>query len=238
EKRLRQGQIHQASKLASIGELVDSVAHEINTPIGIISAQVDAMLLQAKKHANADILNIIKDQTRRIANYTRSLLRFSRRMKFHPEPTDLIDMTEECLKLLGHRLRANKIAIKKIWPEHLHPVKIDRNQMQQVLLNLLNNAIDELNDNGEICIRIETNKCENGTSGTNIVVSDNGSGIKADNLSKIFDPFFSTKPPDKGTGLGLAISQAIVKCHGGWIRAECEEGEGACFTVFIPDSEP
>ncbi|MFQ5864055.1 MAG: ATP-binding protein [bacterium] len=234
EKRLLQEQIHQAAKLASIGELVDSVAHEINTPIGIVSAQVDAMLLRAKNLPYADVLDIIKDQTRRIGNYTKSLLRFSRRMKFQPEPTDLIDMTEECLTLLGHQFRANKIEIKRNWPTNLPPVIIDRNQMQQVLLNLLNNAVDALKGKGEICIAIHPTNGDNGLSGVKIMVADTGPGIRSEYLSKIFDPFFSTKPPDKGTGLGLAISRAIVQHHGGWIRADSEEGKGACFTVFIP----
>ncbi|MFQ6113002.1 MAG: ATP-binding protein [bacterium] len=234
EKRVLQEQISQASKLASIGELVDSVAHEINTPVGIISAHVDAMLLDAKNRPNADILDIVKDQTRRIANYTRSLLRFSRAMKFQPKPTDLVDMTEECLRLIGHRFRANKIEVRQKWPKNLPSVMVDRNQMQQLLINLLNNAVDALNGQGEICIAAETTNGENGDAGVKISVSDNGPGINPENMSKIFDPFFTTKPPEKGTGLGLTISQAIAKRHGGWIRAGGEEGKGACFTVFIP----
>jgi signal transduction histidine kinase len=234
EKRVLQEQIYQASKLASIGELVDSVAHEINTPVGIISAQVDAMLLDAKNQPTVDILNIIKDQTCRIANYTKSLLRFSRRMKFQPKSTDLIDMTEECLRLVEPRLRANRINVKKKWPKNLPPVMMDRNQMQQVLLNLLNNSVDALNDEGEISVTIETINGENGNAGVKIIVADNGHGINPESMSKIFDPFFTTKPSDKGTGLGLAISQAIVKRHGGWIKAESEEGKGAIFIMFIP----
>jgi signal transduction histidine kinase/type II secretory pathway pseudopilin PulG len=234
EKRLLQEQIHQSTKLASIGELVDSVAHEVNTPVGIISAQVDALMLHKKNLPYADTLKIIQGQTHRIANYTKSLLRFSRRRPFQPESTDLVDMTEECLTLLGHRVRANKIKVKKVWPKNLPPVMVDRNQMQQVLLNLLNNALDALNGQGEIGIMINKTDSENGVPGIEIIVSDNGPGIKPEDLSRIFDPFFSTKPPGKGTGLGLVIAQAIVKRHGGCIRAESKEGNGACFTVFIP----
>jgi signal transduction histidine kinase len=234
EKRLLQEQIDQAAKLASIGELVDSVAHEVNTPVGIISAQVDAIILQAKKISNNEELQIIKDQTRRIANYTHSLLRFSRSRRYQPEATDLVDMMEECLTLLGHRFRASGTGIKKIWAKNLPPVRVDRNQMQQVLLNLLNNAVDALNGHGEIYLEMRAEKSEKKISGVEILVSDNGPGIKQENLPRIFDPFFSTKPPNKGTGLGLAISQAIVKRHGGWIHADSVEGNGACFTVFIP----
>lgn len=234
EKRRLQEQIAQAAKLASIGELVDSVAHEVNTPVGIISAQVDAIILQAEKMSNGEGLQVIKDQTRRIANYTHSLLRFSRSGQYQPEATDLIDMIEECLTLLGHRFRASGTGIKKIWAKNLPPVLVDRNQMQQVLLNLLNNAFDALNGHGEICLEVRVEKSEKEISGVEILVSDNGQGIKQENLPRIFNPFFTTKPPDKGTGLGLAISQAIVKRHGGWLHADSVEGNGACFTIFIP----
>ncbi|NIR52421.1 hypothetical protein GWO43_05565 [candidate division KSB1 bacterium] len=234
QRRVLQGQVHQASKLASIGELVDSVAHEINTPVGIISAQVDAMLLAAKDTPNSDVLRIIKDQTRRIAGYTRSLLHFSRRMKFQPKPENLVDITEECLKLLGYRLRADRIRVRKNWPQSLPEVKVDRNQMQQVLMNLLNNAVDAVNDEGEIRISFETMDGETDQAGVRMVVSDTGPGIPPQNLSRIFDPFFTTKPADKGTGLGLAISQAIVKRHGGSITAENHRDGGASFIVFIP----
>ncbi len=234
QRRVLQGQVHQASKLASIGELVDSVAHEINTPVGIISAQVDAMLLAAKDTANSDVLRIIKDQTRRIAGYTRSLLRFSRRMKFQPKHENLVDITEECLKLLGYRLRADRIRVQKNWPQNLPDVKVDRNQMQQVLMNLLNNAVDAVGEEGEIRISIQATNGETEQSGVKMLVSDTGPGIHPRDLSKIFDPFFTTKPADKGTGLGLAISQAIVKRHGGSITAENNQHGGASFIVFIP----
>ncbi|MFQ5639486.1 MAG: ATP-binding protein [bacterium] len=234
EKRLLQEQIDQAAKLASIGELVDSVAHEVNTPVGIISAQVDAIILQAKEMSNGEGLQVIKEQTRRIANYTHSLLRFSRRRQFQLEATNLSAMTEESLTLLGHRIRSSGLEIEKIWPKNLPAVMADRNQLQQVLLNLFNNAFDALDGQGKICVEIRTEKSEKEISGVKILVSDNGPGIKHENLPRIFDPFFSTKPPDEGTGLGLAISQAIVKRHGGWIHADSVEGKGACFTVFIP----
>ncbi len=234
EKQLLQEQIYNSAKLASIGELVESVVHEINTPITIISAQINALLLEAKKLPYKDVVNIVNDQVRRIGNYTKSLMRFSRSMKFYPEPNDMIEMTEECLFLLGHRFRANNIELNKIWSKDLPKVQVDRDQMQQVILNLLNNAVDAVNGNGEICIKIQSHNSDSTTSGIELAISDNGHGINSESLLKVFDPFFSTKSPDKGTGLGLAISHAIIERHGGRIKVESKEGNGACFIVFIP----
>ncbi len=155
-------------------------------------------------------------------------------MKFQPKPENLVDITEECLKLLGYRLRADRIRVRKNWPQSLPEVKVDRNQMQQVLMNLLNNAVDAVNDEGEIRISFETMDGETDQAGVRMVVSDTGPGIPPQNLSRIFDPFFTTKPADKGTGLGLAISQAIVKRHGGSITAENNQDRGASFIIFIP----
>ncbi len=233
EKRALESQVSQAAKLASIGELVDSVAHEINTPVSIIAANVDAVLLRPDHTPDPEIWQIIRDQTRRIANYTRSLLRFSRRMAFKPAPTDLVEMTEECLKLLGHRFRAGKISVVKEWAANLPHVEVDRNQLQQVMLNLLNNAADAMNGKGELRIGVQAVDC-NGVAGVQLMVADTGQGISAEHLDKIFEPFFTTKPSDKGTGLGLAISHAIVKRHGGQILVESPGGQGAKFLVFIP----
>ncbi len=237
EKRLLEGQVYHAAKLASIGELVDSVAHEINTPVGIISAQIDGLLLEKQSLPFAEILQIIRGQTRRIGVYTKSLLRFSRRMAFQPRPTNLNEVLEECLVLLGHRFRAKHVNIEKKWAQNGRHITVDRNQVEQVVLNLLNNAVDAVNQDGRVTVSMEyTEEPEDGV-GIQIIIEDDGPGIKTDDLERIFEPFFSTKPLDKGTGLGLSISRAIVQRHGGWIKARDRHGAGASFTVFLPDRE-
>lgn len=235
QKRIHQSQIDHAAKLASIGELVDIVAHEVNTPLGIISANVDTILVKDQTTPHSEKLHTIKEQTYRIADYTKSLLRFSKRMNFNPKKLDIIEVAEECLQMIDHRFRTNHIKIKKDWPLPLPLLKLDRNQIQQVFLNLLNNAADALNGPGEICVSINYDQSKT-HSGIYIRITDNGPGIKTEHLPRLFDPFFSTKPGDKGTGLGLYISDSIIKRHNGSIKVTSKEGERTCFTIFIPET--
>lgn len=234
-------QLNQASKLASIGELVDTVAHEINTPSGIIAAQADALLLQMKQtNLYSEEINVIKEQTRRISKYIRSLLGYSKRVTFHAQPTQLIDLIDECVYLLGHRFRAQKISIKKNYLNNLPKLWLDRGQMEQVFINLFNNAVDSIEGQGEIKIKvkiIDVNAVFNESSyfkGVMIEIIDNGKGIEQENLSKIFEPFFSTKRPKESTGLGLYITKAIIKRHRGKIEVESKIGIGTTFRIFLP----
>jgi len=236
-----QEQLNQASKMASIGELVDTVAHEINTPTGIIAAHADALIIK-NDHSDeiADVLNIIKKQTRRISEYTRSILNYSQSIPYYPELIDMEALINECVFLLDHRFRAKKITvIKNIESEH-KKVVADRMQMEQVLINLLNNAVAAIEIHGEITISLRkifsnsTPEGENDEKKILISIEDNGIGISDDHLQKIFNPFFSTKSKTEGTGLGLAITNAIIKRHKGKIEVTSKEGRGTTFNIFLP----
>ncbi|HSD63635.1 MAG TPA: ATP-binding protein, partial [Ignavibacteriaceae bacterium] len=236
-------QLNQASKLASIGELVDSVAHEINTPAGIIAAHADALLLEDDKNESIkEELNIIRNQTRRIADYTRTLLTYSRLMPFRPEAIRVKDLIEECIYLIGHRLKANKIQLEKNYDLSLPLLFTDKRQIEQVVINILNNAIDALPGGGKIKIKTSKNDImlhlpgSKKISGVNISIEDNGAGIKEENLSKIFNPFFSTKLDAQGTGLGLSISRTIIQRLRGKLDVESEEGKYTRFTITLPYS--
>lgn len=221
--------------MASIGELIDSVAHEINTPTSIISVHLDALKYELTESGqNYEEIRIIKEQTRRIGNYIRTLLNYSRRMPFHPEPVQISQLIDECLYLLGHRFRAQKISIEKDFPETLPPITLDYRQMEQVFINLLNNAVDAIRDSGKIRIQIAADTAPDGISGLTIKISDNGEGIQPENLSKIFKPFFSTKLPSNGTGLGLSISKAIIQRHHGKISVRSQIARGTTFQLFLP----
>jgi signal transduction histidine kinase len=236
-----QEQLNHSSKLASIGELVDSVAHEINTPLGIISAHADSILLQEiKSGVYKEELEIIKRQTKRVNDYTKSLLNFSKRIAFNPEEIDIIDLINESIYLIEPRLREKKIEVEKEFPENIIKVKGDRTQLEQVMVNILNNAIDSLKANGKIIIDIsELNVLHKGiqedqlTESVVIRVTDNGAGIPKENLEKIFDPFYSTKEKN-GTGLGLSITKSIIQRHKGKIEVKSEIGKGTIFTLTIP----
>lgn len=227
-------QICHAAKMASIGELVDTVAHEINTPTSIIATQADAFLLnQMGADTRAEEVCIIKEQTRRISNYTRSLLNYSQRMPFQQEPTDLSKLFGECLYLLGHRFRAHKIIITTNFADNLLRPLVDYRQIEQVFINLLNNAIDAIDGPGEIKINI-CQKREKSEKGIEITISDNGKGISEESLPHIFKPFYTTKPPSKGTGLGLSISKAIIQRHQGKISVSSTIDQGTTFCIFLP----
>jgi signal transduction histidine kinase len=236
-----QEQLNQASKMASIGELVDTVAHELNTPAGIIAAHADAILL--KNDPSAEItepLNVIKRQTRRISDYTRRLLNYSQSMPFYPEPTDLETLINECVFLLNHRFRAKNLSVTKNIELRQTKVFVDRRQMEQVLINLLNNSVDAVELRGEIIISLK--KIGDGSFSTEdqkkekilISIEDNGTGIPQDHLEKIFNPFFSTKSKINGTGLGLTITKAIIARHKGKIEVVSNPGEGTIFNIFLP----
>jgi signal transduction histidine kinase len=235
-------QLNQASKLASIGELVDSVAHEINTPAGIIAAQADALILQPKtENTSSEELRIIKHQIHRISQYTRSLLNFSKRMPHQPIHIRLDELLNECLYLLDHRFREQKVSIIKNYPENLPALLIDRLQVEQVFINLFNNSVDALESNGKIEINVwkinQPASVQTDDKSLNWIVTeikDNGIGIPSDKLDQIFEPFFSTKLLTKGTGLGLYISKAIIQRHRGKIEVSSVVGEGTTFRIFLP----
>ncbi len=233
--------LDQASKLASIGELVDSVAHEINTPAGIIAAHADAILLENNTDDSLkEELNIIRNQTRRISDYTRTLLTYSRLMPFNPEAIRIEDFIDECVYLIGHRLKSRKIRLSKSYDTSLPLIFADKRQMEQVIMNILNNAIDALQDYGEIKIITGRNTLGKDliglkkVNGIFISIEDNGIGIKKENITKIFNPFFSTKLDKQGTGLGLSISRTIVQRCRGKLEVESEEGRYTKFIITLP----
>lgn len=235
ERGQLQEQMNHAAKLASIGELVDTVAHEVNTPAGIIAVQADALRLRlATSEAGAEELQIIKDQTRRIHNYTRSLLDYSRRMPFTPRPTKITTIMDQCVYLLGHRFRARGIELVKNYADNIPMPQVDKGQIEQVFLNLLNNATDALEAGGEISITIRPLAGQNSPAAVEILIADNGPGISAEVLPNIFKPFFSTKQPNKGTGLGLSISKAIIQRHRGRIQVFSEPGKGTALQIILP----
>lgn len=236
-----QEQLNHSARLASIGELVDSVAHEINTPMGIISAHADSILLQDEKtNIHKEELEIIKRQTKRVSEYTKSLLNFSKRIAFNPEKVDVKDLVNESIYLLQPRFREKKIQIIKDMPDDEIIIVGDKRQLEQVLINIFNNAIDSFSAEGKIIIKLkEINILQDKishdqlTECVNIIITDNGNGIMKDNLSKIFNPFYSTKEKN-GTGLGLSITKSIIQRHKGNIEVKSEVGKGTTFTIVIP----
>lgn len=236
-----QEQLYHSSRLASIGELVDSVAHEINTPVGIISAHADSiMLMEDQSGIYQEELDIIKKHTKRISDYTKSLLNFSKRIAFNPEKVNIIDLIDESIFILQPRFREKKVEIFKRFQTSQAEVWGDKRQLEQVLINIFNNSIDSISVNGKIIIELKQqnilrNKINEDQLTESVIISitDNGSGIKNKYLDKIFDPFYTTKEKN-GTGLGLSISKSIIQRHRGTINVVSEPSKGSTFSVILP----
>ena len=225
EERTRQ--LLHAERLATIGTLASGVAHEINNPA--TSILLDAERILEENLSNSEVREIaegIVRQVERIRRITRSLLLFSRQSEFEPREVDLNGVIEDALEVLRPRLK--NVKVEKRFGE-LPTIKGDPSQLQQVFVNLILNALQAMPGGGTLTL-------ETLTEGGEVVarVRDTGVGIPREHLSKIFDPFFSTKKPSEGTGLGLSICQGIVERHNGKIEVESKLGEGTAFTVRLP----
>ena len=182
-------------------------------------------------------IKLIKDQTKRIKNYTKSLLGFSRRMPFQPQPNNLIELINESVFLVNPKLKSNRVILEIKIPDNFPEFVFDKGRIEQVVVNLLTNSIDFVEVNGKIIIDLQikvTEENEKQVKWAVISIIDNGAGISTENMQSIFEPFFSTKPIAKGTGLGLSISKAIVERHAGKIIVESELGKGTNIKVFLP----
>jgi PAS domain S-box-containing protein len=222
----------QADKLSSIGLLAAGVAHEVNTPLAVISTYAQMLAKQISgDEQKAPLLEKIARQTFRASEIVNSLLNFSRTSTTEFVAVDLNKIVRETLSLLEHQLVKARIEIKLSLDDGLPRIKGNAGKLQQVLLNLMLNARDAMESGGGI-LAIRT-----GVDAGRVVrvsVSDSGAGIAADHLDRIFDPFFTTKGVKKGTGLGLSVSYGIVKEHGGEITVESQQGVGARFDLTFP----
>ena len=228
-KQLEQ-QIRSSEKLASVGKLAAGVAHEINNPLGGILNCIYNFRKGALSPARQEeYLVSIEDGLRRVQKIVRQLLDFSQQHEPEFSPSNINDVVEKVLVLTEHALAAKKIGLDKQLQRDLPALMVDRHMMEQVLMNLVLNAVQAIKDGGAITIRTRARNgdCE-------VTVEDTGCGIPAHVLPHIFDPFFTTKGTGEGTGLGLSVSLGIVERHGGRIYVESEVGKGSVFTVCLP----
>lgn len=230
ETKQLERQIRSSEKLASIGKLAAGVAHEINNPLGGILNCIYNFRKGALSPARQEeYLASIEDGLRRVQKIVRQLLDFSQQHEPEFSPADINDVVERVLVLTDHALAAKKIGLDKQLQRDLPPLMVDRHMMEQVLMNLVLNAVQAIRNGGVITIRTRAHdgECE-------VTVEDTGCGIPAHVLPHIFDPFFTTKGTGEGTGLGLSVSLGIVERHGGRIFVQSEVGKGSVFTVTLP----
>jgi len=228
-----QAKLIQSAKLAAVGQLAAGVAHEINNPVGVLLMKLKFLLSVAKREnltAKAmATLDIAVEQAGRIADIVQDLLNFSRTPTDRPQSLNLNERIHSSLRLSHRLLTDRRIDLHLDLCEELPSVLGDPVEFEQVLINLLNNAVEAMADGGELHL---ASYAEAGQ----VVISlrDTGEGIEAEDLGSIFDPFFTTKNFGEGTGLGLSISYGIVQKMGGSIEVESELGSGAVFHIRLP----
>lgn len=220
----------QADKLTSIGVLAAGVAHEVNTPLAVISSYSQMLAKQlAGDEKKAGILDKIAKQTFRASEIVNSLLSFSRTATTSFQSTAINNVIDETLLLIGPQLEKASVRLEANLAPDLPMIRGNSGKLQQVFLNLFLNARDAMPSGGSL--RVETD-----VDSQNVLVriADSGQGIPQDIVTRIFDPFYTTKVPGKGTGLGLSISYGIIREHGGIIEVASRVGEGTTFTIAIP----
>jgi two-component system NtrC family sensor kinase len=226
------------SKMAALGKLAAGVAHEINNPLAVIGEEAGWMkdLLKEEDVANSPNLQEFQEAIKkieyhadRVKKVTHRLLGFARRMEPTEEKVMVNQVLEECVGFLENEARYRNINIQKEMAPDLPTIASDSSQLQQVFLNILNNAIDAIGKDGAITL-----KTAHQADQVVIKISDTGPGMSQETIEKIFDPFFTTKEVGKGTGLGLSISYSIVEKLGGTIYVESKLGKGTTFTIKLP----
>jgi len=228
-----ESQLSQAEKMSSIGLLAAGVAHEVNTPLAVISSY--AQMLQKQLNGDekrAALLDKITRQTFRASEIVNSLLNFSRTSGTEFAEVDLNKIIYETLALLEHQFKTTQVKIHQDLMPNLPPIHGNAGKLQQVFLNLFLNAKDAMAGGGTL--RVTTANGE----GVRIVIADTGSGIAQEHIQRIYDPFFTTKNGGrdgrKGTGLGLSVTYGIIQEHAGKIQVESRVGEGTTFYLEFP----
>jgi two-component system NtrC family sensor kinase len=242
ENRLQlERELRQSEKLAIVGQLASGLAHDIGTPLNIISGRAELIKrrLEEKEEAQKD-LNIIVQQTERIAKIIQQLLGFVRKKRPEQKALNVGLLLETTLEFFDYLIQKQGIRVVKEVETPLPPVIGDLDQLNQVFSNLFLNAIQAMSQGGRLRLSVSPKWISK--EGLNererlyieVGIEDTGVGMAKDVLEKIFNPFFTTKEEDKGTGLGLTVSQGIVEDHEGWIDVESEVGTGSVFKVYLP----
>jgi signal transduction histidine kinase len=227
-------QLRHAERLNVVGKLAAGVAHELGTPLNVISTAAE--LLDAEAQASAMThasCRVIIEQSGRMAAIIRQLLDFGRRGGSDRSTTDLVPLVESTIALMRPLARKRQVELSLSVPEQSVVAAVNRLEIGQVLSNLVLNAIQAMPNGGRSVVRLAAER-ERGIDVAVLSVSDEGTGIRPEDVPRVFDPFFTTKDVGDGTGLGLSVTYGIVSDHGGRVNVETEWGHGSLFTVVLP----
>jgi hypothetical protein len=237
ELRQQRDVLYQTEKLAALGTLSAGIAHEMNNPLGIITSRIEVMLLDAEEHnvptEMIEDLKVLHRATQRVARIATNLRSFARQAPREHAPIDLNAVVLETLLLMQKPLEVDNIRLVTSLDPALSPIMGDASTLQQVLLNLVTNAREAMGSRGEI--RIETGPVAERVGWVRMVIADTGPGISPEELSKVFDPFYTTKR--SGTGLGLSVSYGIIQDHHGTVDVQSTPGRGTTFVLAFPAQE-
>ncbi|MGD0089711.1 MAG: ATP-binding protein [Planctomycetota bacterium] len=238
QKRV-QAQLLQASKLAAVGELAGNVAHEVNNPIGIISAKGRLLLADHRQEISDKVaaeIAKITDAADRVAQIARKLLSLSRSSGVAHDSLDIRMPIRKALAMIEDRAHKENVSLQDQLAGDLQPVSANAGELEQVFLNLFLNALDAMPHGGRLQFTAfeEQRGLSIGGRCVTVQVSDTGTGMTKEVMERIFDPFFTTKEEGKGTGLGLSICLGIIRSHKGEIEVDSQPGEGTTFTIRLP----
>ena len=235
-------QLNHAERLATVGKLASGMAHELGTPLNVVAGR--AKMIATEEMSQSEVLDsavVIQNQAERMTGIIRQLLDFARTRTLEKRCEKLGAPVDNVIHMLSPIAAQSKVEFDVRQDGHSPDVEIDVGQIQQVLSNLIINAIHAMPQGGRITVRYgqrlatpPSGQDDPATEFAFLEVVDTGVGIPMENLSRIFTPFFSTKQVGEGTGLGLSIAHGIVKEHGGWLTAESTVGEGSTFSIYLP----
>ncbi len=251
EQQMRQqfeGRLRNTDRLAGLGRLSAGLAHEIGTPLNVISGRAESLMRHlGDNEAAVRSLRDISTQTERIVHIMSDMLDFARMKPPRRVPTSLEEVMRTVLDMTKPQLARGHVAVQMALPPDLPLVVADGDQLRQVCLNLALNALDAMQEGGTLAIAAAVRTGPHPDRGgparrwVTVDFTDSGVGIPPENLDRLFDPFFTTKEPGKGTGLGLSVSYGIVREHGGWFDVDSRPGSGTRMTFHLPiegDSGP
>jgi signal transduction histidine kinase len=237
-------QLRHADRLKTVGNLASGVAHELGTPLNVVSGRAQ-MIVEGELRENGEVVEaarVIRTQADRMARIVRQLLDFARHRKPEKRTSDLVQLARDAIAMLDPLARKRKVSLELVPPDSGAIVAVvDQMQIGQAVTNLLMNAVQATHEGSTVELRVGLgtgarpgDPAAAARSCACISVSDCGPGIRGEQLHQLFDPFFTTKDVGEGTGLGLSVAHGIVSEHGGWIEVQSEPGAGSSFRIWLP----